>query len=132
MRTILVACGALLAGCGGVSEHLTPVSGYGVDYMGVGEPNELAYVVVTDIPLQEFTSTLPNGRAYSATFRGNSLELLGETYALDQGKLFCVRAVEEPVVVTQIDHALPKITGEADDAVAELLATKEVQLCLGL
>jgi hypothetical protein len=122
----------LLAGCGGRSEHLTPVSGYGVGYMGVGEPNEFAYVVVTNIPLQTFTSTLPNGRAYAATFSGNSLELLGETYELDQGKLFCVRAVEEPVVVTQLDHALPKITGYSHEAVAELLATKEVRLCLGL
>jgi hypothetical protein len=36
------------------------------------------------------------------------------------------------VVVTQLDHDLPKMTGDADDAVAGLLATKEVQLCLGL
>ena len=100
--------------------------------MGGGKPDEFAYVVVTDIPLQESTSTLPNGRAYAATFSGSSLELLGATYALDQGKLFCVRAVEEPVVVTQLDHDLPKMTGDADDAVAGLLATKEVQLCLGL
>ena len=123
---LFVLC-MLVAKCGRPSDGILSAVHY-LDF--VEAEGELLCVVVSDRRLPSPLSDQFGEGATAAHTR--QIRLLDEEFQLDEGRLFCVAAREEPPRIDQMK--IPPLTLDGDSSAqrAKILALEEVLECMGL